>query len=132
MVLVARLPDLGDVKHWTLPSQGAHGVDTDHKGNRLYVVCDGGDLVELDATKGTIVSKWPLPGVPDATFFNPSSGLVHVAIGKPGLVQSVDPRTGVSVQFTTAMGAKTTALVPPATLYVFSPPHHGALTLVEE
>jgi hypothetical protein len=28
----------------------------------------------------------PLPGVPDATFFNPKSGLVHVAIENPGLV----------------------------------------------
>jgi hypothetical protein len=69
--------------------------------------------------------------VPDATFFNPASGLVHVAIGKPGLVQSINPRTGASTQFTTAAGAKTTALVPPDSLYVFSPMHLGVLALVE-
>ena len=65
------------------------------------------------------------PGVPDATFFNPASGLVHVAISEPGLVHSVNTRTGASSQFTTARGAKTTALVAPDSLYVFSPSHHG-------
>jgi hypothetical protein len=43
--------------------------------------------------------NWTLAGVPDATFFNPKSGLVHVAIGDPGLIQSIDPRTGASMQF---------------------------------
>jgi hypothetical protein len=35
MVLVARLPDLGDVIHWKLPSGGAHGLDIDHARHRL-------------------------------------------------------------------------------------------------
>jgi hypothetical protein len=74
---------------------------------------------------------WPLAGVPDATFFNPTSGLVHVAVGEPGLVHSVNTRTGTGTEFTTAKGAKTTALVAPDSLYVFSPSHHGALGLVE-
>jgi len=56
---------------------------------------------------------------------------VHVAIGEPGLVQSIDPRTGDNTQFTTALGAGTTALVAPDQLYVFSPSHRGALALVE-
>jgi len=73
----------------------------------------------------------PLAGSPDATFFNPSSGLVHVAIGEPGLVQSVDPRTAVSTEFSTTAGAQTTALVPPDRLYVFSPCHQGIIDLVE-
>ncbi|MBX9847248.1 MAG: hypothetical protein K2Z80_36165 [Xanthobacteraceae bacterium] len=30
MVLTARLPDLQDVQHWSVPSGGAHGVDIDH------------------------------------------------------------------------------------------------------
>ena len=45
MVLTARLPDLGDVQHWALPSGGAHGMDIDHAGNALYVACDDGALV---------------------------------------------------------------------------------------
>ena len=131
MVLVARLPELDEVQHWALPSTGAHGMDIDHGANLLYVACDGGALVELDATAGEVRREWPLAGGPDATFFNPNSGLVHVAIAKPGLVQSIDPRTGTSTQFITAVGAKTTALVTPDSLYVFSPYHHGILTLVE-
>jgi len=33
--------------------------------------------------------QWQLAGGPDARLFNPASGLVHVAIGQPGLVQSI-------------------------------------------
>jgi hypothetical protein len=131
MVLVAGLPDLGDVQHWALPSDGAHGIDIDHRSGLLYVACDGGALVEVDTATGRVRGEWPLAGGPDATFFNPSSGLVHVAIGEPGLVQSIDPRTAVSTEFTTALGAQTSALVPPDRLYVFSPYHQGIVDLVE-
>jgi DNA-binding beta-propeller fold protein YncE len=126
MVLVARLPDLKDVQRWPLPSHGAHGMDIDLRTGLLYVACDGGALVEVDAT-GRVRGEWPLAGGPDATFFNPATGLVHVAIEKPGLVQSIDPRTGASAQLPTALGAKTTAFAPPDRLYVFSPTHGGAL-----
>jgi hypothetical protein len=86
-------------------------------------------LVEVDVRSGEMRREWPLPGGPDATCFNPESGLVHVAIGDPGLIQSVDPRTGNSTQFITATGAKTTALIEPDRLYVFSPLHRGILDL---
>jgi len=131
MVLVARLPELNEIQHWTLPSAGAHGMDIDHRADLLYIACDGGALVELETISGKIRGEWPLAGVPDATFFNPASGLVHVAIGKPGLIESIHPRTGECTQFTTGAGAKTTALVPPHSLYVFSPTHLGVLALVE-
>ena len=94
MILTARLPGLTDVRHWALPCAGAHGLDIDHARLRLYVACDAGALVELDAIAGKVLDQWPLDGVPDATFFNPTSGLVHVAIADPGLVQSYAPRTG--------------------------------------
>jgi hypothetical protein len=129
MVLVARLPELTAVQHWPLPSDGAHGMDINHAANLLYVACDGGSLVEVDVQSGQIQREWPLAGVPDATFFNPASGLVHVAIEDPGLIQTVDPRTNISTQFITAKGAKTTALVEPDRLYVFSPSHKGVLDL---
>src|SRR6266849_6761799 len=92
MVFVARLPELDEVQHWRLPSDGAHGIDIDHRAGVLYVACDGGSLVQLSALTGEVRGEWPLAGVPDATFFNPTSGFVHVAIGDPGLVQSIDPR----------------------------------------
>jgi DNA-binding beta-propeller fold protein YncE len=131
MVLVARLPELNAVQHWPLPSHGAHGMDINHQKNFLYVACDGGLLVEVNVGSGEIGREWPLVGGPDATFFNPNSGLVHVAIGDPGLIQSIDPRTGASTQFMTAVGATTTALIEPDRLYVFSPVHKGILELRE-
>ena len=87
--------------------------------------------MEVNAVTGGVRRHWPLSGIPDATFFNPATGLVHVAIGKPGLIQSIDPRTGMSAQVTTGIGAKTTALVSPDTLYAFSPANGGALLLTE-
>jgi len=129
MVLVATLPDLKMVQHWSLPLDGAHGMDLNHEASLLYVACDGGVLVEVDARSGEVRRQWPLAGVPDATFYNPSSGLVHVAIEDPGLIQSFDARTGASTQFVTALGAKTTALVEPDRLYAFSPLHRGVLEL---
>jgi hypothetical protein len=127
MVLVARLPDLKEVEHWKLAPGGAHGLDIDHKLGRLYVACDDAVLVEVITSSGETSNEWPIAGVPDVTFFNPTTGIVHVAIGKPGLVQSIDPRSGASVQTMTGAGAHTTALVAPDRLYVFSPSHSGAI-----
>ena len=131
MVFVARLPALRDVEHWKLPSGGAHGLDIDHRHNRLYVACDDGALVEVDISAGAASHEWRIAGVPDATFFNPANGLVHVAIGEPGLVQTIEPRTGASTRTITAVGAHTTAFVAPDILYVFSPAHGGALVLAD-
>jgi DNA-binding beta-propeller fold protein YncE len=132
MVLVARLPDLSDVHHWPLPAERAHGIDIDHRTGLLYVACDSDALIEVDAANGAARCEWPLEGAPDATFFNSASGLVHVAIEEPGLIQTINPQTGGSFSFPTAVGAKTTALVHPKYLYVFSPFHRGALVLAED
>jgi DNA-binding beta-propeller fold protein YncE len=129
MVLVARLPDLSSIEHWPLPSGGAHGMDINHAANLLYVACDDGALVEVDTRSGEMQQQWPLAGGPDATFFNPASGIVHVAIAKPGLVQSIDPRTGAASTIATASGAGTTAFVAPDGLYALSPSHGGVLEL---
>jgi YVTN family beta-propeller protein len=129
MVLVARLPDLGAVTHWKIPSSGAHGLDIDHARGRLYVACDDATLVEMSSTSGKITNVWPIGGPPDVTFFNPATGLVHVAIGEPGLVESIDPRNGHGTRTVTGAGAHTTALVAPDQLYVISPAHGGVLVL---
>jgi len=131
MILVARLPDLTDVIHWPLPAGGAHGLDIDHRRERLYAACDAGKLVEIDSRTGDVTNIWSIAGVPDVTFFNPATGRVHVAIGEPGLVESIDPRTGERMQTTTGVGAHTTALVPPDRLYVISPAHAGVLVLAD-
>jgi len=131
MVLTARLPDLQDVRHWTLPCAGAHGLEIDHQHGRLYVACDDSTLVEVESASGRVMNQWPIAGAPDVTFFNPATGLVHVAIGKPGLVQSIDPRNGTKTETMTGAGAHTTALVAPDHLYVFSPSHGGAIILLD-
>jgi len=129
MVLVARLPDLDVVTHWKVPSSGAHGLDIDHSKGRLYVACDDSTLVEMNSTFGDITNVWPIGGPPDVTFFNPVTGLVHVAIGEPGLVETIDPRSGRATRTPTGAGAHTTALVAPNQLYVISPAHGGVLVL---
>jgi hypothetical protein len=131
MVLVARLPDLQDVQYWKIPAGGAHGLDIDHRRGRLYVACDDAALVEVDTGSGAVSNQWPIAGAPDVTFVNPATGIVHVAIGEPGLVQSIDPRSGQSSQCATGTGAHTTAFIPPDGLYVFSPSDRGALTFVD-
>jgi hypothetical protein len=132
MVLVARLPDLSPLAHWKLPSGGAHGLDIDHSRRRLYAACDDGALVEIDSATGDVTNVWPIAGAPDVTFFNPATGLAHVAIGEPGLVETIDPRTGNASRMMTSAGAHTTVLVPPDQLYVISPAHGGILVLADK
>ncbi len=131
MVLVAGLPELNVIAQWKLPSAGAHGLDIDYSRGRLYAACDNGTLVEIDSASGEITNVWPIAGAPDVTFFNPATGLVHVAIGEPGLVETVDPRTGRAVRTMIGTGAHTTVLVPPDRLYVISPAHGGILVLAD-
>lgn len=131
MVLVAGLPDLRPIAQWRLPSGGAHGLDIDHSRGRLYAACDDGALVEIDSGSGDVTNVWPIAGAPDVTFFNPATGLVHVAIGEPGLVETINPRTGSTVRTMTSSGAHTTVLVPPNRLYVISPAHGGILVLAD-
>ena len=132
MVLVLGLPGLEVIAQWKLPSGGAHGLDVDHERGRLYVACDDGALIELDSINGQICQTWPIAGPPDVTFFNPASGRVHVAIGEPGVIESIDPQSGRAATTVTATGAHTTVLVPPDRLYVISPDHGGLLVLADD
>jgi hypothetical protein len=131
MVLVAQLPELTEVTHWRLPSGGAHGLDIDHSRQRLYAACDDGALVEIDSASGNITGVWPIAGAPDVTFFNPVTGLVHVAIGEPGIIETVNPATGARERTKTGAGAHTTAIIVPDRLYVMSPTHGGVLVLAD-
>lgn len=131
-VFVAGLAPFREQAWWALPSAGAHGIDLDQAGGRLFVACDGGRLLALSAAAGRVTGEWALPGVPDATFFNPDTGRVHVAVGAPGVIVSVDPRAGKVATLATEDGAKTTALARPNRLFVFLPKRGGALELVEQ
>ena len=61
----------------------------------------------------------------------PRLGVHRVAIGEPGLVETINPRTGQAVRTMTSAGAHTTVLVPPDQLYVISPVHGGILVLAD-
>jgi hypothetical protein len=52
MLLVAQLPELDGIQHWILPVRGARGLDIDHGAGLLYVACDDGGLVEVNAVTG--------------------------------------------------------------------------------
>lgn len=116
---------------WAMPSPGAHGMDIDPERVRLYVACDGRELLELGLESGLVQRSWRLPGVPDATFFSARTGLVHVAIGDPGVVATVNPAIDDGASITvTGRGAKTTALLP-GRLLAFRPETADALELIE-
>jgi DNA-binding beta-propeller fold protein YncE len=132
MILVVRLPELSLIAQWRLAWGGAHGLDIDHATGRIYAACDDGALVEIDSITGEITNVWPIAGSPDVTFFNPATGLVHVAIGEPGLVETIDPKTGNGAQTMTGADAHTTVMVPPDRLYVISPAHGGVLVFADE
>jgi hypothetical protein len=132
LVLALSLPSLETRGEFKVPKGGAHGLDIDHVRGRLYVACDDNALVEIDSRSGEVVNVWPIAGPPDVTFFNPETGRVHVAIGEPGVIETLDPRNGKRARTPTGPGAHTTALVVPDRLYVISPAHGGVLVLADE
>jgi DNA-binding beta-propeller fold protein YncE len=132
LVLVVGLPDLRMLAQFKVPKGGAHGLDIDHAHSRLYVACDENALVEIDSRSGAVTDVWPIAGPPDVTFFNPATGRVHVAIGEPGVVETIDPRSSERIRTSTGPDAHTTALVVPDRLYVMSPAHGGVLVLADD
>jgi YVTN family beta-propeller protein len=133
MVFVADLAPLVDDDHWLIPAKGAHGIDLDEFGKRLYVSCDEGRLLAVSAVTGAVEDAWPLPGRPDATWFNPGAGRVHVSIGDPGCIVTVTPGThGAQVaSVPTGPRAKTSALIIPDRVFAFLPKSGEALELIE-
>jgi DNA-binding beta-propeller fold protein YncE len=123
--LVAKLDAAtGDVAAlFPVSSAGPHGLDLDVPGRRLFVACDGGLVVMLDAETGRERGSVPIPGVPDAIWFNPALERLHVAVGEPGVLTVVDTATEtVAEQIVTEPGAQTTAFDPDRQrLYVFLP-----------
>jgi DNA-binding beta-propeller fold protein YncE len=74
----------------SIPHAGAHGLDIDVAGRRLFCACDAGVLVEVDADTGRIVTTERIGGVPDVVFFNPALRRLYVAIGDPGIIEVFD------------------------------------------
>ena len=77
---------------------------------------------------GKVCNQWPIAGVPDVTFFNRHRPRAR-SHWRAGLVQSIDPRTGVNTQVMTGAGAHTTALAAPGPAVRVLPSHGGVLAL---
>jgi len=123
--LVAKL-DAGTgevVARFPVSAAGPHGLDLDPVRRRLFVACDGGRVVVLDAETGREIGSVPIPGVPDAIWFDPARERLYVAIGEPGVLAIVDPAARTATEeIATEPGAQTTAFDPTRQrLFVFLP-----------
>ncbi|MFL5759758.1 MAG: YncE family protein [Thermomicrobiales bacterium] len=111
------------ISAYGVASAGPHGLDLDERQRRLFVACDGGQVVILDADGGEELGIVPIPGVPDAIWFDAAREFLFVAIGEPGVLTVVDTAAGtVAEEIITEPGAQTTAFDPVRQrLYVFLP-----------
>jgi DNA-binding beta-propeller fold protein YncE len=117
-------PDAGTVEFaWPVSCPGPHGLDLDPAGSRLFVACDGGQMVCLSSHDGSEMGKVPIAGIPDAIWFNAAKSSLYVAVAQPGVLQVVDTnRMTVVESVETEPGAQTTAFdARRQALYVFKP-----------
>ena len=106
-----------------ISASGPHGMDIDHATGRAFVACDGKRTIALDLKTGRETGSVPIPGAPDATWFNPLRKLIYVAMGTPGALSVIDALTMTIVEeIATEPGAGTTAFdVQRQQLYIFLP-----------
>jgi DNA-binding beta-propeller fold protein YncE len=108
---------------------GPHGLDLDLTGRRLFCACDGGHLVTLEATTGTVINQRPLSGTPDVVFYNAALNHLYIAIGDPGVIDVFDTVTMQPIgSVLTEKGAHTIGFDPGQNkVYAFCPKTHRAL-----
>lgn len=118
---------------WPISSAGPHGLDLDAPGRRAFVACDGGRVAALDLDTGREIASVPIPGEPDAIWYNPDRARLYVAIGRPGIVEVVDTAAmTVAQEVATETGAHTTAFDRVRQrLYVFLPRSGRAAVYME-
>jgi DNA-binding beta-propeller fold protein YncE len=104
---------LAVVKRWSIaPGEGPSGLAIDLKNKRLFSVCDE-LMVVSDYENGKVVTTVPIGRGPDATRFDPETGLVFASCGEGVLTvirqESADKYTVVE-SVPTARGARTMEL----------------------
>jgi DNA-binding beta-propeller fold protein YncE len=121
-------------KTFEIPAEGAHGLDLDLQGRRLFCACDGRQLVTLDADSGIITSQLELSGVPDVIFYNAALHHLYVAIGDPGVIDVFDTSTMHLLHtVTTEKGAHTIAYDSERNkIYAFMPATHRAAVYLDQ
>jgi DNA-binding beta-propeller fold protein YncE len=117
----------------TVPSAGPHGLEIDVTARRVFCACDSGQLVEVEADRGTILRAADLAGAPDVIFFNAALDRLYVAVGDPGVVDVFDTRSLERVQtVVTEKGAHTLAFdADRNTVYAFLPATHRAAVYID-
>lgn len=111
-VVVGVDPESGQVlSSWKTSNAGPHGMDVDHRARQVLVACEDGHLLSLDPDSGTERGAVEIAGNPDAIWFNPVTNHIYLAIGNPGVLQTVNA-TDLAVIETieTSPGAHTLAL----------------------
>lgn len=121
-------------KTFEIPVEGAHGLDLDLQGRRLFCACDGQQLVTLDADSGAITSHLPLSGVPDVIFYNPMLSHLYVAIGNPGVIDVFDTSSMRLLEtVSTEKGAHTIAFDSERNkVYAFTPETHRTMVYLDQ
>jgi DNA-binding beta-propeller fold protein YncE len=116
---------------FAVPAAGPHGLDLDVTRRRLYVACDAGRFVCLDADGGAVLGECALGGGPDVIFLNEARGRVYVAIGEPGVIDVIDAASCARIDtVVTEPGAHTMGFDAASdTIYAFLPQSHRALVL---
>jgi YVTN family beta-propeller protein len=103
--------------HYPLaPCESPSGMSMDTAHGRIFSVCDGGVMTVADAKTGKIVTTVKIGNGPDASRFDPATGLVFSSNGETGTltVAHEDSRGSFSVvdEIPTAAGARTMELDP--------------------
>jgi DNA-binding beta-propeller fold protein YncE len=134
LVVTLRSDTLETTAAIPIAASGPHGLDIDQSGARAFVACDGGAVVELDLTTDRVLRSAPIPGVPDATWYNSQSACLYVALGQPGVLQVMDTDTLTEREaVVTEPGAGTTAFdVQRQQLFVFLPRTSRVAIYVEQ
>ena len=117
-----------------IPDRGPHGLDLDPSRQRLYCACDGGKLVGVETTTGSVTDTLELSGAPDVIFLDAALQHLYVAIGDPGVIDVIDTARWRRIETVgTERGAHTLALDDRThTIYAFLPGTHRAAVLVDE
>jgi DNA-binding beta-propeller fold protein YncE len=129
-ILILRPDNLTRIEETiSIPSRGPHGLDLDMRGRRLFCACDSGELITIDLNSRTVLSRAPLSGVPDVTFFNSARDRLYVAVGNPGVIDVFDTKTMTRIQSVlTGEGAHTIGVdFDRNKIYAFLPESHSAL-----
>jgi DNA-binding beta-propeller fold protein YncE len=133
ILVVSGAPPFRVLRSIPIPVPGPHGLDLDAGRGLLHCACDAGAVVTVEAASGRVVREVPIAGAPDVVFFNPRRDRLYVAIGDPGVLQSIDTGAGRVVEtLATGKGAHTFGFdAEREHVYALVPGSHAAAVFAE-